>query len=130
MFRLRYAVFLVAAALPLFAQRPPAAESPVTPAAEEKPAPIPSETTSVTDHELQLDGKTIHYKATAATMLIDGDDGQRQGRGIASAANGFRKPARNPSGDEQHQRNTDPTEVFIRFRRSEEHTSELQSPMY
>jgi carboxypeptidase C (cathepsin A) len=74
MFRLRYAVFLVAAALPLFAQRPPAAESPATPAAEEKPAPIPSETTSVTDHELQLDGKTIHYKATAATLLIDGDD--------------------------------------------------------
>src|ERR1035438_3744263 len=49
-------------------------DRPVTPAAEEKPAPTPSETTSVTDHELQLDGKTIHYKATAATLLIDGDD--------------------------------------------------------
>src|ERR1019366_2766964 len=73
MSRLR-TVCLVAVALPLFAQRPPAAESPAPPAAEEKPAPIPSETTSVTDHELQLDGKTIHYKATAATLLIDGED--------------------------------------------------------
>ncbi|MGA2592003.1 MAG: peptidase S10 [Bryobacteraceae bacterium] len=74
MLRLRYAAFLAAAALPLFAQRPPTAESPAAPAAEEKPAAIPSETTSVTDHELQLDGKTIRYKATAGTLLIDGED--------------------------------------------------------
>jgi len=71
---LRYAAFLAAAVLPLFAQRPPAADPPATPAAEEKPAPIPPETTSVTDHELALDGKTLHYKATAGTLLIDGDD--------------------------------------------------------
>src|ERR1039458_1622991 len=41
---------------------------------------------------------------------------QPQNRGIASAADGFRKPARDPSDDEQHQRNAGPTEVFIRFR--------------
>jgi|HubBroStandDraft_1064217.scaffolds.fasta_scaffold00702_9 carboxypeptidase C (cathepsin A) len=73
MSRLPFAVFLMAGALSMFAQRPPAAE-PAAPAAEEKAAPIPSETTSVTDHDLQLDGKTIHYKATAGTLLIDGDD--------------------------------------------------------
>jgi hypothetical protein len=67
MSRISYAGFLLTAALPLLAQRPPAAEPQATPAAEEKPAPIPSETTSVTDHELQLDGKTIGYKATAGT---------------------------------------------------------------
>ena len=69
MSRLRYAVCLAAGALTLLAQTPPP-----TPAAEEKPAPIPSENTSVTDHDLQLDGKTLHYKATAGTLLIDGDD--------------------------------------------------------
>jgi len=60
------AIFMAAGALSLAAQTPPAAE--------EKPAPIPPETTSVTDHELPLDGKTIRYKATAGTLLIDGDD--------------------------------------------------------
>ena len=74
MSRLRCGAFLLAGALRLFGQRPPAAESPAAPAAEEKPAPIPSETISVTDHELQLDGKTIPYKAAAGTLLIDGDD--------------------------------------------------------
>ena len=44
------------------------------PAAEEKPAPIPPETNSSTDHELPLDGKTIRYIANAGTLLIDGDD--------------------------------------------------------
>jgi len=67
MSRIHSAAFLAAAILPLVAQKPPAAE-------EEKPAPIPSETTSATDHELALDGKTIHYKATAGTLLIDGED--------------------------------------------------------
>jgi len=74
MSRLRCGAFLLAGALRLFGQRPPAAEPPAAPAAEEKPAPIPSETISVTDHELQLDGKTIPYKAAAGTLLIDGDD--------------------------------------------------------
>lgn len=66
MSRLRTAAVVFAGALPLWGQ--------TTPPAEEKPAPIPAETTSVTDHELQLDGRTIAYKATAGTLLIDGDD--------------------------------------------------------
>src|SRR5580700_895297 len=73
MSRLRCAVLLAAAALPLCAQKPPAADSAAPAAAEENAAPIPSETTSATGHELQLDGKAIHYQATAGTLLIDGD---------------------------------------------------------
>jgi len=69
MSRLPYAACLAACALTLAAQTPPP-----TPANEEKPAAIPTESSSVTDHDLQLDGKTLHYKATAGTLLIDGDD--------------------------------------------------------
>jgi carboxypeptidase C (cathepsin A) len=69
MSRLCEAVFLAAGAISLLGQTTPS-----TPAPEEKPAPIPAETTSVTDHDLQLDGKTLHYKATPGTLLIDGED--------------------------------------------------------
>ena len=73
MLRLRDAVWLLALAVSLPAQKPPASgEKPA--AAEEPSAPIPAETSSVTDHELTLDGKTLHYKATAGTLLIDGED--------------------------------------------------------
>ena len=65
---------LLAAAQFASAQRPPAAESPNTPAAEERPSPIPPETNSTTEHELSLDGKTIRYTAAAGTLLVDGDD--------------------------------------------------------
>ena len=54
------------------AQAPKPPEAP--PASEEKPAPIPAETNSSTDHELTLDGKSIRYTANAGTLLIDGDD--------------------------------------------------------
>ena len=54
------------------AQKPP--ESPATAAVDEKPAPIPAETNSATDHELSLDGKTVRYTANAGTLLVDGDD--------------------------------------------------------
>lgn len=70
----------LAAALPLLtpraalAQRPRNSEPPANSAAEEKTPPIPTETTSVTDHDLTLDGKTIHYKATAGTLLIDNEE--------------------------------------------------------
>ena len=74
MLRLPCAVILLAGALPLLGQRTPPAESPSAHTAEEKPAPIPPETTSTTDHELQLDGKTLRYKAAAGTLLIDGED--------------------------------------------------------
>ena len=99
MSRIHYAAFLAAAAvLPLLAQRPPAAELPAVPAAEEKPAPIPSETTSATDHELPLDGKTIRYKATAGTLLIDGDDEKPYGIVfyVAYTLNGVSDPRSRP----------------------------------
>jgi carboxypeptidase C (cathepsin A) len=50
-----------------------------TPPKEEKPAPIPPERSSVTQHELSLDGRTIHYTATAGTLLIDGADAKPYG---------------------------------------------------
>jgi carboxypeptidase C (cathepsin A) len=43
--------------------------------AGEKTPPIPPEKTSVTKHDLTLNGQTLHYTATAGTMLIrDGED--------------------------------------------------------
>jgi carboxypeptidase C (cathepsin A) len=56
------------------AQKAPPAETPAVAAPDEKPAAIPAETSSVTDLELSLDGKTIPYSATAGTLLINGDD--------------------------------------------------------
>jgi carboxypeptidase C (cathepsin A) len=35
---------------------------------------VPPETSSVTDHELMLDGKTLHYTATAGTLLINDEE--------------------------------------------------------
>ena len=71
--RPHFTVCLLLAASYAFAQRGPATEPPAARVAE--PAtPIPPETNSVTDHELSLEGKTIHYSATAGTLLIDGDD--------------------------------------------------------
>jgi len=54
----------------------PAAQPAHTPptALPAEPLPIPPETSSVTDHELTLDGKALPYKATAGNLLIDGDD--------------------------------------------------------
>jgi carboxypeptidase C (cathepsin A) len=43
---------------------------------ESSPLPIPPEKASVTQHELTLDGATIHYAATAGNLLIEGDDEQ------------------------------------------------------
>ncbi len=43
---------------------------------EEKPTAIPPERSSVTHHELSLAGQTIHYTATAGTLVINGDDGK------------------------------------------------------
>ena len=41
----------------------------------EAPAPIPPEKSSVTKHDLELNGQTLHYTATAGTLLIrDGED--------------------------------------------------------
>ncbi len=72
---LRSAALSLALALSAAGQRPSAGdEKPSGAAAEEKPTPIPAETNATTDHDLSLDGKTIHYKATAGTLLIDNDE--------------------------------------------------------
>ena len=76
---------LVFAALPLLvpsaalAQRGPRAAGEETPAAgqqQQRPAPIPPETNSATDHEMTLNGKPLRYTATAGTLHINGDDEQ------------------------------------------------------
>jgi len=68
----QFCALLLAGTGVIAAQAPKPPDAP--PAAEEKPAPIPPETNSSTDHELSLDGKTIRYTANAGTLLIDGDD--------------------------------------------------------
>jgi carboxypeptidase C (cathepsin A) len=62
----RALAFTLICAGALFAQRGPAAQN--APAAA--PAPIPPEKSSVTQHDLTLDGKSLHYTATAGTLLI------------------------------------------------------------
>jgi carboxypeptidase C (cathepsin A) len=45
----------------------------------EKEAPIPPEKTSVTHHDLTLGGKTLHYTATAGTLLIRDEEDKPYG---------------------------------------------------
>jgi carboxypeptidase C (cathepsin A) len=56
----------------------PATSLPATPspASLERPGPIPPVRNRVTDHEISLGGKSIHYSATAGNLLIQGDDDQ------------------------------------------------------
>ena len=50
---------------------------PTNPASLIKPVePIPPIKNSVTEHELSIGGKTIHYSATAGNLLIAGEDEQ------------------------------------------------------
>jgi carboxypeptidase C (cathepsin A) len=94
MSRLSRVLLLLAATASLIApmanaQQRPATETPApATSAEEKPAtekpapvpgPIPAETSSVTEHDMSLNGKTLHYKATAGTLLIHGDDDKPYG---------------------------------------------------
>lgn len=69
---------LVTASVAL-SQRPQSNEQPAPPANEEKATPIPKETSSTTDHEMTLGGKTLRYSATAGTLLISGDDDKPYG---------------------------------------------------
>jgi carboxypeptidase C (cathepsin A) len=72
--------FLIAPAAQ--AQRPSREEPQEHPQAqqqEKKPAPIPPETSSVTDHEMTLNGKPLRYTATAGTLLVNGDDDKPYG---------------------------------------------------
>jgi carboxypeptidase C (cathepsin A) len=41
---------------------------------KDNPPSIPSETNSVTQHAMMLDGRTIHYTATAGTLLVRNDE--------------------------------------------------------
>ena len=54
----------------LLAQRGPGAQ----PSTAAEVLPIPPESSSVTEHELSLDGKALHYAATAGTLLIDDEE--------------------------------------------------------
>ncbi|MCZ2154818.1 MAG: peptidase S1, partial [Bryobacterales bacterium] len=59
---------------PMMAQERDATPRP-SPAAKEAAAPpIPKETSSVTHHQMTLDGKVLKYTATAATLHINGED--------------------------------------------------------
>jgi len=61
----------------LSAQRPAAPAAVPAQANPERPAtPVPPEKSSVTQHELALEGKSLRYSATAGNLLIPGDDDQ------------------------------------------------------
>jgi carboxypeptidase C (cathepsin A) len=61
----------------VLAQRGPGAQP--MPAAASESTPIPPETTSVTEHDFTLNGKPIHYTATAGTLLIGDDEDKPYG---------------------------------------------------
>lgn len=63
------AVVLFGIALQALAQRGPAAQA--TPPAVTETTAVPPENSSITDHELTLDGKTLRYAATAGNLVID-----------------------------------------------------------
>ncbi len=68
----RRCLFVAAAlfcALPVLAQGRPAEPHPDAPSAA-KEIPIPQETKSVTQHQLTVNGQTLHYTATAGNLLI------------------------------------------------------------
>ena len=61
----RILAFLLLLSAPVFAQEhKPDADD------KDKGTPVPAETASVTKHDLQLGGQTIHYTATAGNLLI------------------------------------------------------------
>lgn len=60
----------------------PTPANPTTAPKEEKAAEskeVPPERSSVTHHELAVNGKTLRYTATAGTLLIDGEDSKPYG---------------------------------------------------
>jgi carboxypeptidase C (cathepsin A) len=67
-------------------------------AKEEKSASIPPEHSSVTHHEMTLNGKTLRYTATAGTLLVDGDDGKPYGSFfyVAYTEDGITDPTKRP----------------------------------
>ncbi len=89
-----YAAVLLAAASPAFCQRG-AAPAPTVP---NETIPVPPENTSVTDHEITLDGKALRYSATAGNLLIDDEEEKPYGSifyvGYTLAGSPTRAPAR------------------------------------
>lgn len=61
-------LLLCVCAAPAFASDAPAAAS--------HTLPVPKETSSVTQHSLTINGETLHYTATAGTLLVDNDNGK------------------------------------------------------
>lgn len=98
--RLLPACLLTLALAPVaFSQRPAANNPPANqPAAERTPTPIPPETNSITEHDLSLAGKTIHYTATAGALLIAGADDQPNASMfyVAYTMNGVADPRTRP----------------------------------
>jgi carboxypeptidase C (cathepsin A) len=62
----------------LVAQRGPGAQS-AAPVISEATNSIPPETSSVTEHDFTLDGKPLHYLATAGTLLINDEEDKPYG---------------------------------------------------
>ncbi|MBI4890276.1 MAG: peptidase S10 [Acidobacteria bacterium] len=74
--------------------RPPAAASEPAPAE----TPVPKEASSVTQHELQLGGKSLKYTATAGNLLIEGADEKPNGSifYVAYTLDGVADPSARP----------------------------------
>ena len=53
--------------------------APVAPEAPAEVTPVPDEQSSVTEHTIIVDGETVPYTATAATMHLVDDDGEVTG---------------------------------------------------
>ena len=63
----------------LYAQATNTETHPPSPAKDTKERPIPPEHSSVTHHDIELNGRTIHYSATAGTLLINGEENKPYG---------------------------------------------------
>ena len=70
----RLSVAGLASAVVLTAQTTPA-PAPAAPASSTQ-APPPVETSSVTKHQIAIEGKTLSYTATAGTLILKKEDGK------------------------------------------------------
>ncbi len=70
------AVFLALGATPFASASTQQKESKETPQKAASESPAPKEESSVTEHTIRLDGRTISYKATAGTILLKNDKRQ------------------------------------------------------
>ena len=90
---------LLTAPAVVFSQRPAAAPAAANASNAERPTkPVPPEKSSVTEHDLSLGGKTLHYTATAGNLLIDGEDEQPNASVfyVAYTLNGITDPRTRP----------------------------------